>query len=148
MLGDLFLPGESVAGHFEIGGHKGGEAGLGAATDPGGAFVADFPAHAGGSAGEGGDGGRVVMRLHLAKDVQLASGLLVAERAVRLVDLPPFGGKALEHAGVVRVGDEHAVGIEGMGIADHFEEAEFALLAVHDPVGIENLVAAVLRVDL
>ncbi len=35
-----------------------------------------------------------------------------------------------------------------MGIADHFEEAAFALLAVHDPVGIENLVAAVLRVDL
>ena len=35
-----------------------------------------------------------------------------------------------------------------MGVADHFEEGAFALFAVDDPVGIENLVAAVLGVDL
>ncbi len=35
-----------------------------------------------------------------------------------------------------------------MGVADHAEQRQFALFAVDDPVGVENLVAAVLGVDL
>ena len=35
-----------------------------------------------------------------------------------------------------------------MGVADHTEERKIALLAVDDPVGIENFVTAVLGVDL
>ena len=148
VLGDRLFPWLGVAGHFEVGNHECGEASLRAAADTGGAFVADFTADTGRCAREGRDCGRVVVGLDLAKDVELGGGLLIGEAAVLLVDFPPVAGKACEHAGVIGVGDQHAIGIEGVGVADHFEQGAFALFAVDDPVGIENLVAAVLGVDL
>ena len=59
---------------------KAGQAGFGLGAAPGGAFVADLAARAGGRAGEGRNGGRVVVGFHLHQDVLRGLRLLVAGR--------------------------------------------------------------------
>src|SRR5690606_23930549 len=56
-------------GDIQVGDGETGQASLGLGTDAGGAFVADFAAGAGGGAGEGRDGGRMVVGFHLHQDV-------------------------------------------------------------------------------
>ena len=59
---------------------KAGQAGLGLGAAPGGAFVANFTARAGGRAGEGRNGGRVVVGFDLHQDVLRGRRLLVGGR--------------------------------------------------------------------
>ncbi len=54
----------------------------------------------------------------------------------------------LHHRSIVRVGDHRALGVGLVGLADHAEERARLGLAVDDPLRIEDLVAAVLRVGL
>ena len=147
MGGDVSLPGAGGVRQAEVGDHEGGEAGLGAAAYAGGALVADFAAHPGGGAGEGGDGGGVVVGFDFAEDVQRAGGFAVYVVSEG-IGLPPVRVHAVEHAGVVGVGDAGAAGMQRVGVADHVEERQGAFLAVHHPVGVENLVAAMLGIHL
>ncbi len=148
MLGNVLFPCLDVARHFEIGDHECGNTCLGTTADTGGTFVADFTTNAGCSAGEGGDRGGVIVCLYFAKNVELARCFAVSLGCALLVDFPPVGGGARDDAAVVGVGRECAFWVQLVGVADHAEQREFALFAVDDPVGIENLVAAVLGVDL
>ena len=66
----------------------------------------------------------------------------------RGVDGEGVGLEALDDAGVVLVGDERAVGVGLVRLADHAEEGGVLLLAVDLPLGVEDLVAAVLGVNL
>ncbi len=56
--------------------------------------------------------------------------------------------RALDHRGVVLVGGQDALRGVVVGVADHAEQAFGLRLAVDDPVGVEDLVAAVLGVRL
>ena len=90
----------------------------------------------------------MIVGLYFAKDVELRFGVAVVALVAALVDFEPGCGGACDDAAVIGVGRERAFGGELVGVADHAEEREFALVAVDDPVGVENLVAAVLGVDL
>ena len=140
------FPGLAEAGDLEVADAEAADAGLGAAADAGGAFVADLAADAGGRAGVGGDGGGVVVRLHLHEHLHLVFGEAVD--VVARVGLEGLHPEAVDDAGVVLVGDLGAFGVERVGVADHAEEGEVAFLAVDDPLGVEDFVAAVLAVDL
>ncbi|SVK54143.1 Uncharacterised protein [Acinetobacter baumannii] len=56
--------------------------------------------------------------------------------------------RAFHHRGVVFIRRQHIVRRLLIGVLDHFEQRLGLLFAVDDPVGVENLVAAVLRVGL
>ena len=142
----VLLPGLLVAGDAEVGDHEAGEAGLRLRAGARGALVADFAADASRRAGEGRDGGRVVVRLDLHEEVELLARVVVA--LCLGVDGEGVGLEALDDAGVVLVGDECAVRVGLVRLADHAEEGGVLRLAVDDPFGVEDLVAAVLGVDL
>ena len=67
----ILLPRLFGAGNTEIGDRKSGQAGLGLRTPAGGSLVTNFAARTGGGAGEGGDGGGVIVGLNLAEDVDI-----------------------------------------------------------------------------
>ena len=109
MLGDGLFPRLSVAGHFEIGYHEGRDACLGASTDTSGTFVADFTTDTGCGAWKWGDRGRVIVGLYFAKNVELAGCFTIRLGWTHLIDFPPVGEGAWDHAAVVRVGGECAL---------------------------------------
>ena len=140
------FPGLLETGDVQVGDGETGQAGLGLGTDAGGAFVADFPARAGGGAGEGGDGGRVVVGFHLHQDVhRLAVRRVLA--AFRIGEETP-GHVADDHRGVVLVGGQHALTVHFVGVLDHAEQGLFLAFAIDVPAGVEDLVAAVFGVRL
>ncbi len=53
-----------------------------------------------------------------------------------------------DHRGVVLVGREHVVRRGLRGVADHAEQRVLLRLAIDHPVGVEDLVPAVLRIGL
>ena len=66
---------------------------------------------------------------------------------VRLrVETPGF--MAFHNGGVVFVGRQHVVRCDFKGVFNHFEQRLGLFRAVYGPVGVKNLVAAVLRVCL
>ena len=145
-LGRGGLPGLLPAGDAQVGDVEGAQPRLGAGPGAGGALVADLAADAGGGPGPGGDRGGVVVGLHLAEDVGLPVAEAVPEAvAVRAEDL---GGEALDDPGVVGVCLDGVLGVGGVGVADHVEEGALLAPAVDDPGGVEDLVPAVLGVDV
>ena len=84
---------------------------------------------------------------------------LEGDHALHLLHLEPvagrlvFGGKLLHHRSlrkghVVLIGRQNLIGVLLGGALDHREEARLLLLAVDDEGTTENLVAAMLRVNL
>jgi hypothetical protein len=141
------FPRQGQAGDPQVADHERGQAGLALAAGSGGALVTDLAAHAGGGAGEGRDRGRVVVGFDLDHDVGLPGGEAVHAAGVA-VDLEPRVGKALGHGRVVAIGHQRAAGMALVRVADHREQRALLRLAVDDPVGVEDLVPAVLGVDL
>ena len=121
------------------------QAGLRLGAAPGGAFVADLAARAGRRARKRRDRGRVVVRLALDDDMR--------EVAVLRVDIVLAGKEALrdppfEDRGVVGVREHRALRAGRVRVADHGEQRLRLARAVDDPVGVEDLVPAVLGVRL
>ena len=145
-FGVVLFPGLREVGQAQMRGKKGAQSGLRPAAGAGRPLVADLAAYTGGGTGVGRDGGRVVMGFDLDQYV----GLLVAIGvAVVLVELwtEDWCGETLNDAGVVGIGFDRALRVNGVRVADHIEERAGLALAVDNPVGVENLVAAMLRVD-
>ena len=110
--------------------------------------VADLTARTRSGAVEGLHGGGEVVGLGFQRDDAL-DGLHAEPVGRALVGR----GKLLHHRSlgkghVVLVGRENLSGMQLRGLLDHLEEARLALLAVDDKHATEDLVAAVLRVDL
>jgi len=134
------------AWQIQVGNGKARQTGFGLGTATGCAFVANFAAGTRRSARERRYRGRVVVRFHLHQDVGflLVKGVLLAARLrVETLDFCAF-----DHRRVVRIGNDCAFGAGFVRFADHAEEAQIFFLAVDDEIGIENLVAAVLRIGL
>ena len=139
------FPGLQRARDLQVGDRKPAQAGLRLRAAAGGALVADLAARAGGSAREGRDRGRMVVRLDLGQDVRellVVAVATVGRREEALRDVP------LDHRRVVRIGDHRALGVRLVRLADHAEQRLALLLAVDHPGGIEDLVPAVLGVGL
>src|SRR5207237_317392 len=117
---EFLLPGALVAGDAQVRHREAGEPGLGFGAATGGALVADLPARAGGGAGEGRDGGGMIVRLHLHENVdRLGAGAV--DTAVRVGEIARPGG-AGDDRGVVAVGGQRARGIALGGVADPREQ--------------------------
>ena len=133
-------------GQAQVGHRKAGQTRLGASTAPRRAFVADLPTAAGRCPGKGRDGGRVVVGLDLHQDVDRFPVALVPAR--RRIDeeaaLPQTG----DHRRVVVIGAQDPLRVLLGRVADHRKQRMRLGLPVDHPVGIEDLVATVLRVGL
>ncbi len=130
----------------QVGDREAGDAGLRLAAATGGALVANLAAGTGGGAGKRRDGGGMVMGFHLHQD----GGVVVDEAvdAVGGIGQQPAPAQALDHRGIVLVGHQRGARMGGVGVADHAEQRRRRGFAVHRPVGVEDLVTAVLGVDL
>ena len=142
----VLFPGLAEVRNLQVAHAETADAGLGTATDAGGALVADFAANARGRAGVGGDGGGVVVRLHLHQHLHLVLGETVD--VVARVGLEGLDTEAVDDAGIVLIRHLRAFRVQLVGVANHAKEGEVALLTVNNPLGIEDFVAAVLAVDL
>ncbi len=140
------LPGLRGVRQVQVGDGEAAQPGLGLGAAPGGALVTDLAAGAGGGAGEGRDGGGVVVGLHLHQDVHVLGAVGVA--AAARIRQEAVAGVTPHHRGVVLVGGQGAFGGFLLGVADHGEQGAVLLLAIDDPVGVEDLVATVLGVGL
>ena len=88
------------------------------------------------------------MRLSLQRDDAL--DVLYAEPVARALVLRRklLNDRSLSESHIILIGREDLVGILLRGLLDHREEGTFHLLAVDDKGSAENLMTAVLRVDL
>ena len=131
-----------------VGGHVYGCAGDGERGLAAPETVADLAAGAGGSAIEGLHGGGEVVGLCLERDhgVEILHLEVVGSVGVDGVELVYRG--TLEEGHIIFVSAHKAVGALLRGAFDQFEERQRFLLAVDDECAVEDLVAAVLRVDL
>ena len=132
-------------GNTQVRHGEAGEARLRLRADAGRALVANFTAGAGRSARERRDRRRMIVRLDFHQDVrQLGAAAVVP------VDpgMEAPGSRALHHRGVVFVGDDRAFGVGLVRAPDHCEQRQRLALPVYRPLGIEDLVPAVLGVRL
>ncbi len=109
-------------------------------------FVADFAARSGRRARERRDRRRMIVRLDLHQDVDGLVGGLVGAAARSREPAPAV--PAFDHRGIVAIRRENPGRICVVGVADHAEQRLRRLLPVDDPVGVEDLVPAVLGVRL
>ena len=117
--------------------------GFGAAS--GGGLVADFTTGAGARTGMRGNTGGMVVGLHLHQDV---SRLVNRFPNTVYADQHSLSAAALDHRGVVAVGRQHALRRGLVRQLDHLEQRQRLLDAVYGVARVENLVAAMLGIDL
>ena len=139
------LPGLQGPGYAQIGHRVANQSGLGLRAAPGGTLVADLAARAGRRARKGGNRGRMVMGF--AFDDQMCFfGIFFINRI--FIRIKALRNGAFEYRCVVGVGQHGALRIRRMRVPDHAERRMGHFLAVDDPVGVEDLVAAVLGIGL
>ena len=163
-LAVVLLPRLFAARNAQVRNHEAADARGGARTRTRRRLVADFAAHARRRARIGRDGRWVVVRLHLhqlvklhlleavgTKCLVLGAWCLVAPRTPHKAlgtRHEKFRLEALHHRGVVLVGDERPLAVLLVGVLDHPEERILLALPVDDELRPEDLVAAVLGIDL
>ena len=127
--------------------HEGRETRLAAACPPRRCLVPDLAADPGGGARVRRDGRGMVVGLHFHDHVDPAGCVPVVRIPVPF-ELEPVYGPAFQHAGVVLVRNQRPSRVLLVRVPDHREERSLLPFAVHNPVGIEDLVAAVFGVYL
>ena len=138
------LPRLLGTGDAQVGDRVARQPRLGFGTPPGGTAIADLATRTGRGTGERGDCGWVVVGLRLVDDIDGFLLTLVLP-VLRKETLPLKTG---DNRRVILVGGEHPFTIVMVGSADHPEQSLFTRLSINDPVGVEDLVAAVLGVGL
>ena len=121
------------------------ETGFGLRAFPGSAFVTDLAARTSGRPWKRRNGRRVIMRFHLSQIVRqlIAKSISAVSTRIETFD---FG--AFHDRGVIRVGHDGALRRLVVRIADHAEQCLGFGHAIDDPVGVKDLVTAVLGVGL
>ncbi|OQA33963.1 MAG: hypothetical protein BWY57_00871 [Betaproteobacteria bacterium ADurb.Bin341] len=109
------------------------------------AFITNFAAGTGRSAGKGRNGGRVVVRFNLGQNVGQFVAKCVAAIGLRV---EARNGSAFDDRRIVGVGHHRALRMSLMRFTDHAEQGLVLRLAVDDPRGVENLVTAMLGIGL
>ena len=87
----------------------------------------------------------MIVGLDFHQDVRIVLGIAIA--AVRRRIKTPHS-RAFDDRGIVGIGDDGSLGMLPVRVADHREQRQLLRLAVDYPFGIEDLVAAVLRIRL
>ena len=145
-LAVVLFPGLGQLRQAQVGNREAAETGLGFGTAAGSALVADLAAGAGGRARERRDRRRVVVRLHLHQDIQ--ARILAAIHGIVTTRHQAAAGEALDHRRVVVVGRENAVRMQAVGVLDHVEQRVVLVILVDGPLGVEDLVPAMLGIGL
>ena len=140
------LPGFDGAWQLEIRNRVAREPGLGFRPPTGRALIANFAATPRCGAGKGRDCGRVVVGFDFHQDQNRFAVCSIDPRS--RVGEETTALAAIDHGAVVRVGREHAIGGNCVGVANHLEQRALLDDAVEGVVGVENLVTAMLRVCL
>ncbi len=139
------LPGLLETGDVQVRHRETGQPCLRTRAAPRRAFVADLAAGAGRRPREGRDRRRVVVRLHLGEDVGLFG--VVAPHAVG-VRVQALDRRAFDDGGVVGIRHHRTLRVRLVRVLDHAEQGLVHRPRIDDPVGIEDLVPAVLGVRL
>ena len=145
-LAEIFFPRLFKARDTQVGDGETDQTRFWFCTTTGRPFVTDFTAGAGRRTRPWGDRRRVVVGFHFHQDMRrllmevIAPCFAIGEEAAHL--------GTFHHRGVVFIGRQHVVRGLLHGVFDHFEQRLRLLFAVDNPVGVENLVAAVLGVGL
>ena len=145
-LAEVPFPRVHEVRNAQVGHRVAGETGLAEGPASRGRLVADLSTRSRRGARERGDGGGMIVGLRLEHDVEHVLAHRVAAGAG--LRAQPLGRGSLDHRGVVPVGGEHATGVLRVSAPDHLEECRTLFLAAYRPPGVEDLVAAVLGVDL
>ena len=140
------LPRLDETGNPQIGNRKAAQSGLGLGPAPGRALIANFTARSSGRAGKRRDRGRMIMRLHFHQDMHRFRVKAVLTISGIREETP--GWKAGHHRRIVVIGRQHIIRVALMGMANHGEQRTILFHPVHDPVRVENLVAAMLGIGL
>ncbi len=132
---------------------KAGQTRLGLGAAPGRTFVTNLATRAGGRAGEGGNGGWVVMGFHLHQNMVYFAMFFIATHAYSTCGSTCFCHKPLDlgtfhHRSVVRIRHQHVLRVRLVRVADHAKHAFLLRYAVDGELGVKNFVAAVLAVGL
>ena len=145
-IGKNTLPRLREAGDAEVGNHKAADTRAGARTRASRSFVADFTADAGRGARIRRNRRRMVVGLDLHKliEIVLLKGVGISLRINReYVSL-----KASDDGRVILIRRKRIFRTLSVGILNHLKKRLLLTLAVDDELGAENLVAAVLGVNL
>jgi hypothetical protein len=143
---EVALPRLLETGNAQMRNGEARETGLRLATASGRSLVADLAASTGRRARKRRDRGRMIVCLHLHQDVDR---LDIARIHVTVhVGEPALALRAFDHRCVIAIRRQHATRVARVRVLDHREQRLRLALAVDDPVGIENLVATMLRVRL
>ena len=133
---------------------KAGQTGFGARAAARGAFVAYLATGTRSGSRERRDRGRVIVRLHLHQDMVrralalIAVGANMPGRGEPGVGRKAFDLCALHDRSVVRIGDQHMLGMGLVRMADHAEHAARLRHTVDREISIEYLVSAMFAVGL
>ena len=145
-LTEIFFPRLFKAGNPQVRDRETDQTGFRFRAATGCPFIADFTAGAGRRTRPGRDGRRVVVRFHFHQDmgvflmVVIAAFFAIGEEAPYL--------RTFHDRGVVFIGGQDVVRGLLKGVFDHLKQRLRLLFAIDDPVGVKNLVAAVLGVRL
>ena len=133
-------------GNIQIGHGETGQTCLGFGASACRSLVANFATGTGGRARMRCNRSGMVMGFHLHQDMHRLIDKAVLTRL--RIGKETLGLRAFNHRGIILVGRQHPSRADLEGIADHAEQTDVLLLAINYPVGIKNLVAAVLRIGL
>ncbi len=124
---------------------KAAETCLGLGTTSGRTFITDLTTGTGSRTRERRNRCRVIMRFYLGQVVRqfIAEGIGAVSGWIETLDFGPF-----HDGGIIRVGHHSALRRPAVRIANHAEQRLGFSHAVDDPVGVENLVAAMFGVRL
>ncbi len=115
------------------------------AATPGRALITNLAARTGRRTGKRRNRRRMVMRLHLHQNMNIF--FMRTVHAIRIREKPP-ATRTLDHRSIVLVGRQNPLRRVMVGIANHAKQTLGLRLPVNHPIGIENLVTAMLRVGL
>ncbi len=141
----LHSHGWTKSGNMQIRHAETGQTGFGFGAAAGGAFVANFAARAGGRTRKRRDRGRMVVRLDFHQDVRVVLDVAVIAAGA---GIKTPHARAFDDRGIVGIRDDGSARMPFMRIADHREQRLRLRLAVDHPVGIEDLVPAMLGIGL
>ena len=122
------------------------QTGLRFGTDSRCTLIAYLSACSGSGAGKGRNRGRMIVSLHLDRDVdRLVMGAI--DPGVR-IRKPSCRSRTLDDRGIVTIGRKHSERGVGVGISNHREQRMRLLLAIDHELRVENLVPTVLGIGL
>ena len=142
----IFFPRLFKAWNTQVGNGESNQAGFRLRAASGCAFITDFTTGTGRRTRPRRNCRRMVVGFHFHQDVSRFLMIIVAPRFMVGKIAAYFG--TFHHGGVIFICRENVIWCGFEGVFNHLEQRFWLLFTVDNPVGVKNLVTAVLRVRL